>query len=153
MFAGARSDFSWQDKPWAEFSTLEVAAFHAMHSLRSIALWPNLELKTRPKQLLDSLPLEIAIPGWGNLTWINQQWHGQSTYISCMWWRESTLNTIEILFNKTVHFVWVLENLNSLEGATSFGRTTILLLWLSHKSESWFLNKKIGNKSSLYEEW
>jgi hypothetical protein len=43
--------FKWQDTPWAEFSTLEVAACHAMHLLHSIAAWSNLELKTRPKQL------------------------------------------------------------------------------------------------------
>jgi hypothetical protein len=49
-------------KPWAEFSTLEVAACHAIHSPHSIAVRPNLELKTRPKQLLGSLPLDIALP-------------------------------------------------------------------------------------------
>ncbi len=53
---------SWQDKPWAEFSTLEVAACHAMHLPYSIAIWPNLELKTLLKLLLGSLPLDIALP-------------------------------------------------------------------------------------------
>ncbi len=33
-----------------------------MHLLRSVAIWPNLELKTQPKQLLGSLPLDIAFP-------------------------------------------------------------------------------------------
>jgi hypothetical protein len=42
------TNFSWQDKPWAEFSTLEVAPCHVMHLLHSIARWPNLELTTRP---------------------------------------------------------------------------------------------------------
>jgi hypothetical protein len=55
--------FSWQDEPWAKFSTLEVAACHAMHFLHSIAIWPNLELKTRSKQLLGYLPLDIVLPG------------------------------------------------------------------------------------------
>ncbi len=59
----AWTNFSWQDEPWAEFSTLEVAACHAMHFLHSKAIQPNLELKTRPKQLLGSLPLDIALPG------------------------------------------------------------------------------------------
>jgi hypothetical protein len=36
-----------------------------MHLLRSIAIWPNLEFKTRPKQLLGSLPLDIALPAEG----------------------------------------------------------------------------------------
>ncbi len=37
---------------------------HTMHLLPSVAaLQPNLELKTRPKQLLGSLPLVIALPG------------------------------------------------------------------------------------------
>ncbi len=53
------TNFSRQDKPWAEFSTLEVAACHAMHLLHSKAIRPNLELKTRSKQLLGSLPLDI----------------------------------------------------------------------------------------------
>ncbi len=56
-------NFSWQDEPWAEFSTLEVAACHAMHLLHSIAIWPNLDLKTQPKLLLGFLPLDIALPG------------------------------------------------------------------------------------------
>jgi hypothetical protein len=33
-----------------------------MHLLHSVALLPNLELKTRPKQLLGSLPLDVALP-------------------------------------------------------------------------------------------
>jgi hypothetical protein len=33
-----------------------------MHLLPSVAIQPNLELKTRLKQLLDSLPLVIALP-------------------------------------------------------------------------------------------
>ncbi len=35
---------------------------HAMHSLSSVAIRPNLELKTRPKRVLGSLPLDIALP-------------------------------------------------------------------------------------------
>ncbi len=56
------ANFGWQDEPWAEFSTPEVAACHAMHFLRSIVVRPNLELKTRPKQLLGYLPLDIVLP-------------------------------------------------------------------------------------------
>ncbi len=55
-------NFSWQDEPWAEFSTLQVAACSAMHLLCRIAIRPNLELKTPPKQLFGSLPLDIALP-------------------------------------------------------------------------------------------
>ena len=33
-----------------------------MHLLPGVAMKPNLELKTRPKQLLGSLPLVIALP-------------------------------------------------------------------------------------------
>ncbi len=36
---------------------------HTMHLLSSVAIQPNLELKTRPKQLLGSLPLVIVLPG------------------------------------------------------------------------------------------
>jgi len=35
---------------------------HTMHLLPSVAMQPNLKLKTRPKQLLGSLPLVIALP-------------------------------------------------------------------------------------------
>jgi hypothetical protein len=35
---------------------------HTMHLLSSVAIQPNLELKTLPKQLLGSLPLVIALP-------------------------------------------------------------------------------------------
>ncbi len=34
---------------------------HIMHLLPGVAIQPNLELKTRPKQLLGSLPLAIAL--------------------------------------------------------------------------------------------
>jgi len=34
-----------------------------MHLLASVTIQPNLELKTRPKQLLGSLPLVITLPG------------------------------------------------------------------------------------------
>ncbi len=34
-----------------------------MHLWPIVAKQPNLELKTRPKQLLGSLPLVIALPG------------------------------------------------------------------------------------------
>jgi hypothetical protein len=36
---------------------------HTMHLLPSVAMQPNLELKTWPKQLLGSLQLVIALPG------------------------------------------------------------------------------------------
>jgi hypothetical protein len=35
---------------------------HTMHLLPGVAIQPNLELKTRPKQLLGSLLLVIALP-------------------------------------------------------------------------------------------
>ncbi len=35
---------------------------HAMHLLNSVAIRPNLELKTRPKQLLGSFPLDNVLP-------------------------------------------------------------------------------------------
>ncbi len=61
-YAEPWTNLSWQDKPWAEFSTLEVAACHAMHLLHNIAIWSNLGLKDQPKQLLGSLPLDIVLP-------------------------------------------------------------------------------------------
>jgi len=56
---GPWTNFSWQDKPWAKFSTLEVAASHDMQLVYSIAIRPNLELKTQPKQLVCYLLLDI----------------------------------------------------------------------------------------------
>ncbi len=35
---------------------------HTLHLLPSVAIQPNLELKTQPKQLLGSLPLVNALP-------------------------------------------------------------------------------------------
>ncbi len=57
-------NLSWQDKPRAKFSTLEVAAYHAMHLPHSIAIQPNFDLKTRHKLLLGSLPLDILLPDY-----------------------------------------------------------------------------------------
>jgi hypothetical protein len=50
------TNFSCQDETWAEFSTLVVLCFFETKM-------PNLKLKTRPKQLLGSLLLVIALPG------------------------------------------------------------------------------------------
>ncbi len=45
---------------------------HTMHLLTGVAIQPNLELKTQPKQLLGSLPLVIALPGWAKMTsWVS----------------------------------------------------------------------------------
>ncbi len=35
---------------------------HTTHSLHSVAVWLNLDLKTWPKQLLGYLPLDILLP-------------------------------------------------------------------------------------------
>jgi hypothetical protein len=35
---------------------------HTMHLLPAVAIHPNLELKTQPKQLLGYLPLVIVLP-------------------------------------------------------------------------------------------
>ncbi len=48
---------------------------HTLHLLPNVAIRPNLELKTRPKQLLGSLPLVISLPALGNATQIG----------SCTW--------------------------------------------------------------------
>jgi hypothetical protein len=37
-----------------------------MHLLPSVAIQPNLELKTWPKPVLGSLPLAFALPYWGH---------------------------------------------------------------------------------------
>ena len=44
---------------------------HTMHLLHSVAIRPNLELKTRPKELLGSLLLVIALPN--NREYIDRQ--------------------------------------------------------------------------------
>ncbi len=46
---------------------------HTMHRLCSVEIRPNLELKTRPKQLLDYLPLYITLPDqiWPGSTFID----------------------------------------------------------------------------------
>jgi hypothetical protein len=46
-------------KPEPSFSTLEVAACNAAHLLCSIAKLPSLELRTRSKQLLGYLRLDM----------------------------------------------------------------------------------------------
>ncbi len=45
-----------------------------MHLLPSVAIQPNLELKTRPKQLLGSLLLVIALPLWPYLVFKCGHW-------------------------------------------------------------------------------
>jgi hypothetical protein len=45
-----------------EFSTLEDTACMVCIYMQHLPIQPNLESKTRPKQLLGSLPLDIALP-------------------------------------------------------------------------------------------
>ncbi len=49
-----RTNFSRQDEPWAEFSTLEVAACHAMHLPHIMAMWPNLRVENSAQPCLSS---------------------------------------------------------------------------------------------------
>ncbi len=63
-----------------------------MHLPNSIAIQPNLELKTRPKQLLGSLPLDIVLPilaipadtrlGWKSLAGTNTLAYLKYLYIT-----------------------------------------------------------------------
>ncbi len=39
---------------------------HTVHLLPGVAIQPNLELKTRPKPVLGSLPLAFALPDLGS---------------------------------------------------------------------------------------
>ncbi len=48
---------------------------HTMHLRPGVAKQPNLELKTRPKQLLGSFPLVIALPGLGHFSWYTMYLH------------------------------------------------------------------------------
>jgi hypothetical protein len=53
---------------------------HTMHLKPGVAKQPNLELKTRPKQLLGSLPLVIALPGQCHYTFFSlllTLWHNK----------------------------------------------------------------------------
>ncbi len=56
------TNFSKQDKTWAEFSFFRSGHLHADAFLVLSVKLPNLQLKTCPKQLLGSLPLVIALP-------------------------------------------------------------------------------------------
>jgi hypothetical protein len=53
---------SRQDKTRAAFSTLDVGVLVFAVQLRSEQKRPNLKLKTRPWQLLGSLPLTFTLP-------------------------------------------------------------------------------------------
>jgi hypothetical protein len=74
------TNFSLQDEPWAKFSTLKVAAACILHLLSGVAIQPNLELKTRPKQLLGSLLLVIALPA---ISAVDANRHCHSLYYHC----------------------------------------------------------------------
>ncbi len=63
----AWTNLSLQDVTWAEFSTLEDTACKVCIYMQHLPIQPNLESKTRPKQLLGSLPLDIALPGVGEI--------------------------------------------------------------------------------------
>jgi hypothetical protein len=49
--------------PWPIFFSSKGVSINAMHLLSNAVIRPNLELKTRHKQLLGYLPLDIALPG------------------------------------------------------------------------------------------
>jgi hypothetical protein len=52
-------------KIWAEFSTLGMAEPTSLALFAWQTKQPNLKLKTRPEQLLVSLPFDFALPGCG----------------------------------------------------------------------------------------
>jgi hypothetical protein len=61
-----------------------------MHLLHSVAMWPNLELKTQPKQLLGSLPLDISLPAAIN------SWHFINAHLSQVNLREVGLHLVKV---------------------------------------------------------
>jgi hypothetical protein len=70
---------------------LRSGCMHTMHLLPSVALQPNLELKTWPKQLLGSLPLVITL-------------HGQCLSLaSCLYARLTFLNSVAAAYHKVRH--------------------------------------------------
>jgi hypothetical protein len=52
-------------KIWAEFSALDMAVLTSLALFGWQTKQPNLELKTRPEQLLVLLPFDFALPGCG----------------------------------------------------------------------------------------
>jgi hypothetical protein len=58
------TNFSYQDKTWAEFSTLEATECVLIHLSCCEAKGPNLTLKTRSKQLSSYLPLAFEFPNF-----------------------------------------------------------------------------------------
>ena len=55
------TNFTWQEKAWVKFSTLEMSSVMHALTMQYLPKRPNLKLKTQPKQLLGSLPLYIAL--------------------------------------------------------------------------------------------
>jgi len=68
---------------------------HTMHLLPGVAIHTNLELKTRPKQLLGSLPLVIALPAWP--PWAMQHRYDCFYFLSCcLRWPRQVLSRVAI---------------------------------------------------------
>ncbi len=69
---------TFMDKLWLTGRALgQVYSFrsgcmHTMHLLPGVAIQPNLELKTRPKPVLGSLPLAFALPA---TLLVGEGWH------------------------------------------------------------------------------
>jgi hypothetical protein len=61
--AKAWTNLSYQDKTWAEFSSLDSAVFVLAMNCIHFVKQPNLILKTQPKELLGFLPLAFELPG------------------------------------------------------------------------------------------
>jgi hypothetical protein len=75
VLPSAWTNFSLQDEPWARVFNFRSGCMHTMHSLPGVATQPNLELKTRPKQLLGSLPLVITLPAQWYICSVETIWY------------------------------------------------------------------------------
>jgi hypothetical protein len=64
LSGGSWTNLSYQDKTWAEISSLDSAVFVWATNCTHFVKQPNLKLKTRQKQLLGSLPLPFELSGW-----------------------------------------------------------------------------------------
>jgi hypothetical protein len=110
---------SVQDENWAEFSTVEVAAFVpcALAVVKQNCF--NLKLKTWPKLVLDYLPLDITLPnGTAHIKNVNNCWNANfSFYVETSGGQSSNLYlNVHFLTPVLIRHLWQLKTVFSCIG-------------------------------------
>ncbi len=109
-----------RSKPWPSFQLLRQLCLYRPCKCVHIIKWPNLKLKTRPIQLLGSLPLAFVLP----VSALKQIWLLNLSLFSLSQCRQDWIWTLELCIMSRLFYHWT-ANASSSNNSLEHGQTKV----------------------------